>query len=84
MDREDKANIVRLHDCFIFKNHVCLVFELLGLNLFEVIKKNNYHGLSMNLIQVFMRQIFDTLIVTQNANLIHCDLKPENILLERR
>lgn len=71
-DKEDKANIVKMFDCFTFKNHVCLVFELLGLNLFQVIEKNNYHGLSVNLIRAITIQMMDALVFTKNVHIIHC------------
>ncbi|GAM17232.1 hypothetical protein SAMD00019534_004070 [Acytostelium subglobosum LB1] len=81
-DPENKSNILRLQDSFMFKNHLCIVMELLSINLFELIKQNSYKGLSIKLIQVFLIQILDSLIVLSKANMIHCDLKPENILLQ--
>ncbi|EGG23072.1 protein serine/threonine kinase [Cavenderia fasciculata] len=81
-DPEDKSNLLRLLDDFIFQDHLCIVFELLSVNLFELIKQNNFRGLSTNLIKVFLIQILDALVVLSRANMIHCDLKPENILLQ--
>ena len=34
-------HLVQLHDAFVFRNHLCLVFELLGRNLYELIAQNN-------------------------------------------
>lgn len=80
-DPGDCFHIVRLKDFFIHSGHLCLVFELLGLNLFELIKHNKFKGLSLALIRVFMTQILEALVILHNASIIHCDLKPENILL---
>jgi serine/threonine-protein kinase SRPK3 len=50
--RED-CHVVQLLNAFIYKgpygNHFCMVFEILGVNLLEVIKKYEYHGCPMNL-----------------------------------
>ncbi|CAO1618048.1 unnamed protein product [Sympodiomycopsis kandeliae] len=80
-DPEDKHHILRLYDTFIHAEHLCLVFELLSSNLYELIKQNSFHGLSTSLVRVFTTQLLDALTVLNEAKLIHCDLKPENILL---
>ncbi|TFL01585.1 kinase-like domain-containing protein [Pterulicium gracile] len=81
-DPNDEHHILRLRDSFIHKNHLCLVFELLSSNLYELIKQNQFQGLSTQLVKVFMAQLLDSLTVLKDARLIHCDLKPENILLK--
>ncbi|KAK9863799.1 hypothetical protein WJX84_009568 [Apatococcus fuscideae] len=80
-DPDNTHHIVRMKDFFNFRNHLCLVFELLSVNLYELIKHNNFRGLSMNLLRVFISQILDALVVLRDSNIIHCDLKPENVLL---
>ena len=82
VDKKDEHNLLRLRDKFIHKEHLCLVFELLSSNLYELIKQNQFRGLSTNLVRVFAQQLLDSLIVLKEARLIHCDLKPENILLK--
>lgn len=82
VDKLDEHNLLRLKDKFIHKEHLCLVFELLSSNLYELIKQNQFRGLSTNLVRVFTQQLLDSLIVLHEARLIHCDLKPENILLK--
>ncbi|EIN11885.1 kinase-like protein [Punctularia strigosozonata HHB-11173 SS5] len=81
-DPNDEHHILRLRDSFIHKNHLCLVFELLSSNLYELIKQNQFLGLSTQLVKVFTAQLLDALTVLKEARLIHCDLKPENILLK--
>lgn len=80
-DAENKHHILRMKDTFIHHNHLCLVFELLSSNLYELIKQNSFRGLSTSLVRVFTNQLLDALTVLNEAHLIHCDLKPENILL---
>ncbi|PAV18773.1 kinase [Pyrrhoderma noxium] len=81
-DPHDEHHILRLRDSFIHKNHLCLVFELLSSNLYELIKQNQFQGLSTQLVKVFTAQLLDALSILKDARLIHCDLKPENILLK--
>lgn len=81
-DPHDEHHILRLRDSFIHRNHLCLVFELLSSNLYELIKQNQFQGLSTQLVKVFTAQLLDSLTILKEARLIHCDLKPENILLK--
>ncbi|ORX94614.1 hypothetical protein K493DRAFT_301943 [Basidiobolus meristosporus CBS 931.73] len=81
-DPEDKRHLLRLLSTFIHRRHLCLVFELLSVNLYDLIKQNQFRGLSTNLVRVFTSQILDALCVLKEAKIIHCDLKPENILLK--
>ncbi|WVW86074.1 hypothetical protein I302_108113 [Kwoniella bestiolae CBS 10118] len=81
-DPNDRHHILRMHDSFTHKNHLCLVFECLSSNLYELIKQNQFKGLSTQLVKVFTTQMLNCLTVLKEARLIHCDLKPENILLK--
>ncbi|KAF2748008.1 kinase-like protein [Sporormia fimetaria CBS 119925] len=82
MDRNDDHHLLRLKDTFIHRQHLCLVFELLSVNLYELIKQNQFRGLSSTLVRVFAQQLLTGLALLGKAKLIHCDLKPENILLK--
>ncbi|OMJ96328.1 hypothetical protein SteCoe_64 [Stentor coeruleus] len=81
MDPECKLNIVRLEENFTFRGHVMIAFELLGLNLYELLKRNSFRGLSIALIKRISYQILQSLSLLAKNYIIHCDLKPENILL---
>jgi len=82
-DYDGKNNIVKLKTHFIWRNHLCLVFELLSYNLYDLIKNTRYHGVSLKLTRKFAYQILLALkfLSEPELNVIHCDLKPENILL---
>lgn len=49
----DDTHTVQLLNSFIFKgpygNHFCFIFEILGVNLLEVIKRYNYRGVPMDI-----------------------------------
>lgn len=81
-DSSDLHHITRMKDTFIYKRHLCIVFELLSLNLFELVKQNHFKGFSHQLIRIFLNQILDALCLLKEAKIVHCDLKPENILLK--
>ncbi|KAG8072009.1 hypothetical protein GUJ93_ZPchr0006g43000 [Zizania palustris] len=68
-------------DFFLYQNHLCIAFEMLGHNLYELLKRNSLRGLQLKYVRTFSRQILDALVVTKDAGIIHCDLKPENILI---
>ena len=51
---------VRLLDVFECKQHLCLVFELLSINLYELLKQNQFRGLPLSAIRVFLRQVRDS------------------------
>jgi len=53
MDPEDKKNIIRKTGQFIFRKHLCMIFEMLSINLYEFIKMNQFQGFSLNLIKRF-------------------------------
>ena len=76
-------NLVELNDHFVYKNHQCLVFEMLSFNLYDLLKNTRFKGVSLNLIRKFSRQILMSLdfLSKSDIDIIHCDLKPENILL---
>ncbi|KAJ3447156.1 homeodomain interacting protein kinase isoform a [Anaeramoeba flamelloides] len=78
----ENKKCIKFHHHFMHKNHLCLVFECLYINLFEVIQMNKYKGLTLNLIRSFTKQILEALVLLYDTGIIHSDLKPENILLE--
>jgi dual specificity protein kinase YAK1 len=82
-DPKDEHHVVRSFDHFSFKGHLCIVFELLGKNLFQLLDRNHLKGIPLNLVRIFSKQLLKALTLLRDAHVIHCDLKPENILLTR-
>uniref|UniRef100_A0ACB8FRG3 Uncharacterized protein n=1 Tax=Sphaerodactylus townsendi TaxID=933632 RepID=A0ACB8FRG3_9SAUR len=82
-DTEMKYYIVHLKRHFMFRSHLCLVFELLSYNLYDLLRNTNFRGVSLNLTRKFAQQLCTALLflATPELSIIHCDLKPENILL---
>ncbi|CAG9335412.1 DYRK4_2 [Blepharisma stoltei] len=80
--KDSEAHCVQMEDCFIFRKHLCITFELLSINLYELLKNNGFHGFSLTLVKRFGIQILICLAFLREHKIIHCDLKPENILLK--
>ncbi|KNC48904.1 CMGC/DYRK/DYRK2 protein kinase [Thecamonas trahens ATCC 50062] len=81
-DTQDNSCIIHMIDHFYFRNHLCVTFELLSVNLYEFIKMNNFQGFSLGLIRRFAVQMLQALRFLKKQSIIHCDLKPENVLLK--
>ncbi|KAJ3027187.1 UNVERIFIED_CONTAM: Dual specificity tyrosine-phosphorylation-regulated kinase 1A [Siphonaria sp. JEL0065] len=82
-DADNSKNIVRMKEHFVFRNHLCIVYELLSVNLYEVLKSGKFTGLSLHWIRKVTGQILESLklLSRPDVQVIHCDLKPENILM---
>ncbi|CAH8519206.1 unnamed protein product [Schistosoma turkestanicum] len=80
---DGEFNVVQLVDHFVFRGHMCMVFELLYINLYELICRNNFKGFSQSLVRKLTYGILCCLELLYRNKVIHCDLKPENILLRR-
>ncbi|CAO0790119.1 unnamed protein product [Mucor circinelloides] len=81
-DPQDQFHTIQMTDHFYFRNHLCIAFECLSMNLYEFIKSNHFQGFSLSLIKRMTFQILQSLSMLAEHNVIHCDLKPENIMLK--
>eukprot|EP01065_Artemidia_motanka_P043968 TRINITY_DN6189_c0_g1_i1.p1 TRINITY_DN6189_c0_g1~~TRINITY_DN6189_c0_g1_i1.p1 ORF type:complete len:804 (+),score=220.54 TRINITY_DN6189_c0_g1_i1:228-2639(+) len=80
-DEGARAHIVEMLGLFEDCRHVCIVFEQLHVSLFELIKENDYRGLSLRTVRLIVRQITTTVRAIHDAGVFHCDIKPENVLI---
>lgn len=83
----NETNVVQLlNHFFVYASsgkHVVMVFELLGENLLDVIKRYDYKGLPIAVVKKICREILQGLHhLHDNCHIIHTDLKPENVLLK--
>lgn len=83
-DKDSSMNVIHMLENFTFRNHICMTFELLSMNLYELIKKNKFQGFSLPLVRKFAYSILQCLDSLHKNRIIHCDLKPENILLKQQ
>ncbi|EXJ87280.1 CMGC/CLK protein kinase [Capronia epimyces CBS 606.96] len=80
-DKDNRNKCIHLRDSFDFRNHICIVTDLLGQSVFDFLKGNGFVPFPSSQIQSFARQLFTSVAFLHDLNLIHTDLKPENILL---
>jgi dual-specificity kinase len=80
----DKHNVhkcIHLRECFDYRNHICIVTDLLGISIYDFMKANGFLPFPGSHIQDFAFQLFKSVAFLHDLNLIHTDLKPENVLL---
>nr|DAD31755.1 TPA_asm: hypothetical protein HUJ06_010606 [Nelumbo nucifera] len=81
-DPEDRRHCVRFLSSFKYRNHLCLVFESLHMNLREVLKKFGRNiGLKLTAVRAYAKQLFIALKHLRNCGVLHCDIKPDNMLV---
>jgi len=83
-DKDNSYNIIHMFDHFVFRSHTCITFELLSINLYELIKKNKFQGFSLQLVRKFAHSLLQCLDLLYRNKIIHCDMKPENVLLKQQ
>ena len=83
-DKDNTFNIIHMYDHFTFRSHTCITFELLSINLYELIKKNKFQGFSLQLVRKFAHSLLQCLDLLFRNKIIHCDMKPENVLLKQQ
>ncbi|CAI9098589.1 OLC1v1035263C1 [Oldenlandia corymbosa var. corymbosa] len=81
-DPENQCHCVRLLSSFNYRNHLCLVFESLHMDLRELLKKYGRNiGLKLTAVRAYARQLFLALKHIKNCGVLHCDIKPDNMLV---
>jgi len=81
-DTQNKRNCVRLISHFEHRNHLCLVFEPLHVNLRQMVRKFGGHGLDITAVRSYAKQLLNALKHLQKCGVVHGDIKPDNILVD--
>ena len=74
-------NIVRLLDVLHLDTRFYLVFELLEMDLGQLLKKNRPKTLPIDLSKSFFKQMIEGLFFCHTRRVLHRDIKPQNLLI---
>ncbi|WFD20351.1 dual-specificity kinase [Malassezia caprae] len=80
-DPQNEFQCVQLIETFDFRNHVCIVSDLLDRSVFDFLKDNKFQPFPCRDIWRFAKQLLTSVAFLHRLSLIHTDLKPENVLL---
>ncbi|CAK9074081.1 unnamed protein product [Durusdinium trenchii] len=81
-DKQNKRHVIRLHRHFMYRGHLCLVFECMWDNLRVALKKyTKDKGMSLQAVRAYTRQLLTALRHLHKCGIIHADIKPDNILI---
>lgn len=74
---------IRNIDNFKFRNHFCMVFELLGDSAYELYDEITFRE-NEDKLKVYVSEILKGLVLLHSIGIIHNDMKPDNLLLEQK
>ena len=82
----EDCHTVQLLNSFIHSGpngqHFIMVFEILGVNLLEIMKRYDYKGIPLPLVRRMTKQVLIGLdYLHRKCRIIHTDLKPENVIV---
>jgi dual specificity protein kinase YAK1 len=82
LNNHNDSHIISVYDYFFYQEHLCIIFELLNENLYQLLQHNHLQGISLNSINFIIKQLLEAVELVHRMGIIHCDIKPENILLK--
>uniref|UniRef100_A0A3B3IQ12 Protein kinase domain-containing protein n=1 Tax=Oryzias latipes TaxID=8090 RepID=A0A3B3IQ12_ORYLA len=76
----DQNNLIKIHECFQYKDYMCLVYEMLDESLEDFIGKRSFHPAHLCQIRAIAQQMLVALSGLESINVLHGDIKPDNIM----
>ena len=67
---------------FLIIKDVCMVFPILGKNLWDIIEELDYQPFPLEVVKHITKQLLIGLEFAHSNNIIHTDIKPENVTVE--
>ena len=82
-DPDGTMHVVKMLDSFEYRNHMCLVFEGMDMNLRDLTKKYGRGiGLHISAVRAYATQMFVALHHLKTCGVLHADIKPDDILVD--
>ena len=66
---------INVYADLVATDHYCMVFETLGVSLYDLVKKNDYKRLPMAYVRDIARQLLQALDFLRSINLIHTGIR---------
>uniref|UniRef100_A0A8C6S4A2 Protein kinase domain-containing protein n=1 Tax=Neogobius melanostomus TaxID=47308 RepID=A0A8C6S4A2_9GOBI len=76
----ERCNVVQFKECFQYMGLTCLVFEMLNMSLWDLLK-NHRPVLSISELRPIAQQLLVAFHALKDIDVIHADLKPDNVML---
>jgi serine/threonine protein kinase len=82
-DPDDAFGVVRIKGSFEWRGHLCVITELLSINLYDLLRTTQFRGLSLALVRKFARQLLTTLMFLrfETVSIIHCVAEDTPVLV---
>jgi dual specificity protein kinase YAK1 len=77
----ESCRISKIVNHFVYQNHVCIILELLSLDLLAILTSRENIGIPLPLLQTVTRELLEALVLCAKRGVVHGDIKPENIVL---
>uniref|UniRef100_A0A3B3HY67 Protein kinase domain-containing protein n=1 Tax=Oryzias latipes TaxID=8090 RepID=A0A3B3HY67_ORYLA len=75
-----KNNLVKLYECFLFENVICLVYEILGESLLDRMRRQDFVPTHLCKLRPVAQQMFQALSALKSISVAHMDIKVDNIM----
>ena len=72
-DKNNRNKCIHLRDSFDFRNHICIVTDLLGQSVFDFLKGNGFVPFPSSQIQNFARQLFTSVACEYSSTFLLID-----------
>jgi len=81
-DQDYSHCCVHMVDYFIFRNHICITFEMHHNDLYTELKAGGFVGFKHDHVRDIAVNTLRCLDLLQQNKIVHADLKPENMLVD--
>lgn len=80
-DPDHAHSVVHMREHFLFRNHLCITFEMHHNDLYTELKAGGFAGFAHDYVREIAGGMLGCLRLLSANNIVHADLKPENMLL---
>ena len=82
-DADGSNACVHMLDYFVFRNHLCITFEMHHNDLYTELKAGGFVGFTNDHVQTITEDTLKCLELLHLNGIVHADLKPENMVLSK-